>query len=84
MEMGRPCGTNGPAQIGTRYISVGSMNRQKEKRSNLRSDGMTRSREHNSGHEQPKTGVYGVDTAFIKTNATNSADISRKWLRQCI
>jgi hypothetical protein len=31
MEMGRPCGKNGPAQIGTRYISVGRKDRQKEK-----------------------------------------------------
>jgi hypothetical protein len=80
--MGRPCGTNGPAQIGIRYISVGRKNRQKG--DDLRPDGKTRSREQNSSHEQPKTGVNGVDTTFIKTNATNSTDISRKWLRQCI
>ena len=82
MDVGRPCGTNGPAQVGTRYISVGRKNRQKG--GDLRPDGKTRSREQNSGHEQPKTGVNGVHTTVIKTNATNSADISRKWLPQCI
>ena len=82
--MGRSYGTNGPVQIGIRYISVGLKNRQKENRDDLRQDGKTRSREQNSGHEQPKTGVNGVDTTFIKTNATNSSNISRKWLRQCI
>jgi hypothetical protein len=82
--MGRPCGTNGPAQIGTCYISEGRKNRKTENRGDLRPDGKTRSRDQNSGHKQPKTGVNGVDTKFIKTNATNYADISRKWLRQCI
>jgi len=80
--MGRPCGTNGLAQIGTCYISVGSKNRQKG--GDLRPDGTTRSREQNSSHKQPKTGVNAVDTTFTTTNATNSADISRKWLPQCV
>jgi hypothetical protein len=30
VEMGRPCGKNGPAQMGTHYINVGRKNRQKE------------------------------------------------------
>jgi hypothetical protein len=52
VEMGRPRGTNGPAQIGTRYISVGRKNRQKG--GDLRPDGKTRSREQNSGTKSQK------------------------------
>jgi hypothetical protein len=31
VDMGKTCGTNGPAQMGTRYINVGRKNGQKEK-----------------------------------------------------
>jgi hypothetical protein len=44
VEMGRPCGKNGPAVTGTRYINVGHTHTQKEQRGDRRSDEQTRSK----------------------------------------
>jgi hypothetical protein len=66
-------GGNGPAQVGTCYINVGRNNRQKENKA--AEDAMGRhSREwrEDNGHEQPKTGVNGVDIHSIC-----KSDISR-------
>jgi hypothetical protein len=65
---------NGPAQIGTDYISVGCKNRQSVNRA---TEDLTVTSRRNLQH--------GIDTHDIrKIIVTNFANTSSRWLHECI
>jgi hypothetical protein len=67
-------GKNGPAQIGTGYVSVERKNRQQENWATQ--DQMVTNRQNMQ---------HGIDTDDIpKSIVTNVADTSSGWLHQCI
>jgi hypothetical protein len=76
VEMGRPCGRNGPAQMGTGYINVGRKNRQKENGATAdKMDGRTDTFRRAGGGQwsrKPKTGASGIDTEGIRENTSTS------------
>jgi hypothetical protein len=83
----RPRGKNEPAFMGTGCINVGHKNRKTE---NWATEHPIDRHVPQSSKRTMLTNTHKpernqVDTHSIrKTNVANSADISRKWLRQCI
>jgi len=77
MEMGKPCSRNAAAQMGTCNIDVRCKIRQKE---NWATEDTFKTAAGGEWSQIANTGTHNVG----KIHVTDSADLSIRWLHQCV